>query len=222
MIDGWVAVPILPMWHSETRQSLRSCRGRGLFAPFGLCGKLSAKTCVTDKESKPSPSRSAICFCEVLLSVSYVESNLLNGEEVVYRARLHRIVFAPSVVLGAFALLLVLIGATSQDAAPIAGIGAFLLLCAGLLALEAYIKVSTSEFAVTNRRVLIKVGLLRRTSLELLLPKVESIAVDQGLFGRMLDFGTIGIRGTGGSREGFANIAAPLEFRRQVQALLPE
>ncbi len=70
---------------------------------------------------------------------------------------------------------------------------------------------------MTTRRVLIKVGVLRRRSLELLLSKVESIGVDQGIVGRLLGYGTIIVTGTGGTKEPFRMIAAPLEFRRMVQ-----
>ena len=78
----------------------------------------------------------------------------------------------------------------------------------------------SSEFAVTNKRVLIKVGLIRRHSLELLLQKVEGIGVDQTLTGRILGYGTITVTGTGGTRESFQRISRPLEFRRQVQGSL--
>ena len=74
----------------------------------------------------------------------------------------------------------------------------------------------TSEFAVTNGRVLIKVGLLRRRSVEILLSKVEAIGVDQPLIGRMLDYGSLTIGGTGGTKELFHRIQAPLEFRKKL------
>jgi uncharacterized membrane protein YdbT with pleckstrin-like domain len=67
---------------------------------------------------------------------------------------------------------------------------------------------------------LIKVGLIRRHSLELLLQKVEGIGVDQGILGRILGYGTITVSGVGGTQEAFRMISNPLEFRRQVQASL--
>ena len=83
--------------------------------------------------------------------------------------------------------------------------------------LIAVIERRTSEFAVTNKRVLIKTGLIRRHSLETLLSKIESIGVDQSILGRILGFGTIVISGTGGSKEPFHRIADPMMFRRRVQ-----
>jgi uncharacterized membrane protein YdbT with pleckstrin-like domain len=71
--------------------------------------------------------------------------------------------------------------------------------------------------AVTSKRVIMKVGLLRKRTVELFLPKVESVRVEQGLLGRMLRYGDIVVRGTGGTAEPFKNVRLPLEFRRQVQ-----
>lgn len=153
--------------------------------------------------------------------MGFIESNLLKGEEIIYRARLHPIVYAPAITLCGVGLIVLILSVVSNAPVGIL-LGAVALFLAAFFGLSAYIDVSTSEFAVTNRRVLIKIGWLRRKSLELLLPKVEGIAVDQSLLGRMLNFGTIGVRGTGGSREPFPNISEPLEFRRQVQELLPE
>jgi uncharacterized membrane protein YdbT with pleckstrin-like domain len=99
-----------------------------------------------------------------------------------------------------------------------ATVGAVLLVCAVTpLAITSLIARATSEFAITNKRVLIKTGWIRRYSLETLLTKVESIRVDQSVLGRMLDYGTVIINGTGGSKESFHKIAEPMMFRRRVQ-----
>jgi uncharacterized membrane protein YdbT with pleckstrin-like domain len=87
-----------------------------------------------------------------------------------------------------------------------------------IIGVERWIRFSASEFAVTNRRVLIKVGVIRRHSVELLLEKVEGIGIEQSMTGRLLNFGSIIVTGTGGTKETFHEISAPLEFRRQVQA----
>jgi uncharacterized membrane protein YdbT with pleckstrin-like domain len=79
------------------------------------------------------------------------------------------------------------------------------------------IRLMATEVAVSNRRVLIKTGLFSRKSIEVLLPKVKSIGVDESLFGRMLGYGSVIVRGTGGTFETFDKIAHPNELRRQVQ-----
>src|ERR1700740_960972 len=70
---------------------------------------------------------------------------------------------------------------------------------------------------VTNRRVVIKPGLMSRKTIEMLLNKVESIEVSETTGGRMLGYGTIVMIGTGGTSEPFREVAHPLEFRNQVQ-----
>jgi len=75
---------------------------------------------------------------------------------------------------------------------------------------------ATSEFAVTNRRVIIKVGLVWRKTVEMNLEKVESIGVEQTVLGRILGYGTIVVVGTGGTNEPFPRIADPMGFRRAV------
>ena len=78
----------------------------------------------------------------------------------------------------------------------------------------------TSEFVITNKRVIVKVGLIYRHTLELNLQRVESVSVDQSIVGRVLGYGTITIIGTGGTREPFHRIADPLEFRKAVEEQL--
>jgi len=144
--------------------------------------------------------------------MGYVDSNLLPNEQITYRAKLHRIIYAlPAVILVAAIL------------AGFAGgwiAGAVIGVIALVLFVPPWIKSVSSEFAITNKRVLIKVGLIRRHSLELLLQKVEGIGVDQGILGRILGYGTITVSGVGGTKEAFRMISDPLEFRRQVQASL--
>jgi uncharacterized membrane protein YdbT with pleckstrin-like domain len=144
--------------------------------------------------------------------MGYVESNLLPNEQITYRARLHRVIYLFPLCVLTIAFLIALAGGWMAGGV-VAVIGLLLLL-------PPWIRSSSSEFAITNKRVLIKVGLIRRHSLELLLQKVEGIGVDQGILGRILGYGTITVSGVGGTKEAFRMISNPLEFRRQVQASL--
>jgi uncharacterized membrane protein YdbT with pleckstrin-like domain len=142
--------------------------------------------------------------------MSYVDSNLLPGEKVVARARLHKIVFLAPVMFGTFAL--------ASYASGAAGGGNFFLLLALIVGGASAVRYFTSEFAVTDKRVIIKVGALSTRSLELLRSKIEGIIVNQDLTGRMWGYGTIVVTGTGGTKEAFKLIASPFEFRRAIQA----
>jgi uncharacterized membrane protein YdbT with pleckstrin-like domain len=77
----------------------------------------------------------------------------------------------------------------------------------------------TDEFAITNKRVVIKTGLISRKTVELNLNKIESVNVDQTIMGRIFGFGNITIIGIGGTHEFFVNIRKPLEFRKKFQEL---
>jgi hypothetical protein len=147
--------------------------------------------------------------------VSYADQNLIPGEQVLYQTGLHWIVFAPPVFFAAiFGLIGLLLMLLMQGTG---GVGFFFLVFAGLFILAGYLTRKATEIAVTNKRIVIKTGILNRRTLELLLSKVESIGVEEGLLGRMLGYGSVVVRGTGGTPEPFHDVTNPLEFRRQVQ-----
>ena len=145
--------------------------------------------------------------------MGYVEDQLLPGERVKYRAHLHKLIF----ILPVLFALLAIVGAVVSFAANNAWLGIALLVLGAIPMLIALIKYTSSEFAVTDKRVIIKVGFIKRRTLETMLGKVEGIGVEQGILGRLFGFGTMTVTGTGGTKEPFPNIARPLEFRRQVQ-----
>ena len=150
--------------------------------------------------------------------MSYVKDNLMPGEEIMYRAHLHWVIYLRAMLLALLGVALVIAGFWQPDFHVLVYPGALVLVVAVLAWLAQWVKSWSSEFAVTNKRVIIKVGLVRRDTLELLLSKVESIGVDQTVTGRIVGYGTIVVVGTGGTREPFRNIARPLDFRKHVQA----
>ncbi len=77
----------------------------------------------------------------------------------------------------------------------------------------------TDEFVITNKRIVVKTGFISRKTLEMNLSKIETVHVDQSILGRILNYGTITIIGTGGTRESFPLIDDPLKFRKRFQEL---
>jgi uncharacterized membrane protein YdbT with pleckstrin-like domain len=144
---------------------------------------------------------------------SYVNSHLDPDERVVYEARIHWIVYLGSMFPLGAGLVLAIPG--SNYVTPWGGLALILVGVIGLVG--AYIRSVTSEFAVTNRRVIVKTGFLSRRTIELNMSKVESIQVEQGIFARLLNYGTITVVGTGGTHEPFSLIDDPLAFRHAVQ-----
>jgi uncharacterized membrane protein YdbT with pleckstrin-like domain len=143
--------------------------------------------------------------------MGYVEANLMNGEKVIYRGKLHWAVFLGPVITFIVAIICFIIGGDTVAA------GSLFAVIAVVAGIGSFIDYKTSEFAITNKRVIVKVGFIRRKSLEVLLNKVEGIQVSQGIWGRILGFGSITVSGTGGTKDPFHKIEAPLEFRKRAQ-----
>jgi uncharacterized membrane protein YdbT with pleckstrin-like domain len=125
---------------------------------------------------------------------------------------------------GIFALLILLffavpVGLGVQDGPSGSPAGWLALFLPVLMVLPAVVVYITSELVITDNRVLIKVGFIQRRTLEMFISKIESVAVNQGILGRLLDYGTVTIRGTGGSAEPFKTIAHPIQFRNIVQRI---
>lgn len=79
----------------------------------------------------------------------------------------------------------------------------------------AILNVMTTELALTNKRVIAKFGFIRRQTIEININRIESISVNQGFWGRIFNYGSIVVRGTGGSHAPIPYIARPMEFRQQ-------
>jgi uncharacterized membrane protein YdbT with pleckstrin-like domain len=150
--------------------------------------------------------------------VSYVEKNLLPGETVDYRAHLHPIIFLQPAFFGLIGLSFVVFSFVNVELPYFWMLGAVFLIYAAGVGIDRAVHYASSEFAVTNKRVVIKVGFIYRKTLDMVLAKVEAIHVDQSILGRILNYGTIVVSGTGGTNQPFKSITNPLEFRRQVQS----
>jgi uncharacterized membrane protein YdbT with pleckstrin-like domain len=126
--------------------------------------------------------------------VSYIDESLIEGETILHRARVSWWAVWGYLVLGVVLLVVV--------------VGLYFLAVA-------WVKVRSTEIAITNRRVIAKFGFIKRHTVEINLEKVEALKVEQGFFGRVLNYGTIFISGAGTSVAPIADIADPLVFRRK-------
>lgn len=158
--------------------------------------------------------------------MSYVKKVLEIDEQILYRAPVHWSVYLPS--LGLLILGAGLIGwfvPIYQNGGRdfVAGILAILGLAAVVASpyyfVKAFIERRTTELVITNRRVIAKTGLIRRKTWEINAAKVEGVEVDQTIFGRLLGYGTVQVKGTGGGIAPVRNIDNPVTFRRHVTAL---
>jgi len=152
----------------------------------------------------------------------YVRRVLQPGETIVYATKLHWLIYVQTILLLIACLIIAGAGLFTSDNQSItlaleiaAIIFAVLALSTGL---RAFIRRATTELAVTDHRVIYKSGLLSRHTIEMNRDKVESVDVDQSLLGRIFGYGTVIVRGTGGSLEPIRNIGDPLTFRSHITA----
>ena len=152
--------------------------------------------------------------------MSYVRKVLLPGEQVVYETGLHWLVYGRAILFFVIAAVLALASAYApSDSQPLVLIVAGAAALVGLLLFGiAAIRRRSTELAVTDQRVVFKRGLIARHTIEMNRSKVESVDVDQTLLGRILGYGTVRVRGTGGSLEPLAAISDPLAFRSYITA----
>jgi uncharacterized membrane protein YdbT with pleckstrin-like domain len=156
-----------------------------------------------------------------LQAMRYVARVLQPDETVVLHTHLHPIIYLYALwyVLITIALFIASYQVNSVEIHIILQVAALIfLLFAAAAWLRAAIRQWTTELAVTDRRVIYKSGLISRHTLEMNRSKIESVDVDQSLLGRVLSFGTIVVRGTGGSLEPIRLVRDPLHFRSCITA----
>lgn len=127
--------------------------------------------------------------------MSYVESVLAPGERILYQGR---------------------VSAWSLFWYWVAGL---LLLAVGVglvIWIVAWVKMRTTELAVTSKRVIAKRGFIQRSTIEINTPRIESVQVDQSVMGRLLNYGTIVFSGAGTPQATITHISDPLGFRKAV------
>jgi uncharacterized membrane protein YdbT with pleckstrin-like domain len=95
-------------------------------------------------------------------------------------------------------------------AAAAVAVLALLLLC------TAWIRRRATEIVVTDRRVIFKRGLLSRHTVEMNVSKIETVDVEQGLSGRIWNYGTLLIRGTGAGFEPLVGVGEPIAIRNAI------
>ena len=125
---------------------------------------------------------------------SYVEGALVRDEQIVYLGHISLWSLSHLIVLGIVLL-------------PVVGIGLIFLI-------KAWVRYKTTELAITTKRVIVKFGFIRRSTVEINISKVESIQVDQEILGRMFNFGTLIIAGAGTPQAPIPGISEPMEFRK--------
>ena len=138
--------------------------------------------------------------------MSYINKSIGADERLVASAKIHWVALVYPTIL------LILGVATLQFY-----VGYFFLFAASFQLLGAIVHRTTTDLAVTNKKLIAKWGLFRRQTIEQRIGKIDTIQVDQGIMGRLLNYGSITVTGSGFAPTPIKTIADPLAFRRAVE-----
>jgi uncharacterized membrane protein YdbT with pleckstrin-like domain len=133
---------------------------------------------------------------------SYIEDSLIKDEKIEYRAHISLWSLAPLILIGIILLFSFFIG----------------IICFVM----AFIQYKSTEIAITNKRIIAKFGFISRRTIEINLPKVESVQVGQGVLGRMFNYGSLIISGAGSPKALIPGIANPMEFRKTFNQMVED
>ena len=161
--------------------------------------------------------------------VKYIESTLIEGEEILFSPEIHPMAYFIPVIRLAFYILIGLILCfvlgdepfDTPDKLRTLGIMLGLLgvfeLC---FLVYNYLYYSRMEMAVTNKRVVCKTGIIGVNSEELQWNRIESIEIRQGIIGRLLNYGDVNFSGTGVSFVRFDTVKNPRMVKAKAAEIL--
>ncbi len=151
----------------------------------------------------------------------YIDEILQPDEKLLYSTTVHWIIYLPGLLALAVALASAIYATRVENYAGMLSLLA-LAIFSGLYGLidvaRAWFRRWTTEFDVTDRRVVHKSGFIQRRTIEMNMDKIESVDVNQTLLGRIFDYGEVVVRGVGESWEPIFTIGSPLKFRNHITA----
>ena len=147
--------------------------------------------------------------------MSFLDQNLLPGEEIIYRTKKHYIIFFTPALL--IIVACVFLFNSNHYVVKLAIFPAAAAVIAFLNQLLLYV---TSEFAVTNKRVRMREGFFVRHTKETRLATIADVQVDQNVLGQLLNYGSVSLQAFGGSEDPFTLLDKPNEFQKQLQLQL--
>jgi len=156
--------------------------------------------------------------------MAYISDNLNPRESIIHSARITLLALVPGAtllvlsVIGFFGGMLFGQRLTVEVLGGIVMSSMFMFPFALFDVLRTFVQVISTEYAITNQRVIVKTGLVRRTTSEVAIGKVEGISLSQSVLGRLVGYGTITVSGTGTQKAPFRYVANPMELRKQIQA----
>lgn|SRR5690606_1645513 len=131
--------------------------------------------------------------------MSYIQESLSEGERLETLFKLHWLAWMPMV--GWLLLGPITFGIT------------------WLVAIYEFLRLKNIEQGVTNKRVIHKRGIISRKTDEMKIASIETVEIDQGVFGRILGFGDVRVTGRGISDLLFRRIDDPMSVKRAIESI---
>lgn len=143
-----------------------------------------------------------------------VTETLKTENNIVYQAHLHLIIFFwPLIVLFATVYLAI--------AFPVLRLPSYIFgVCILLWLLVTGLTYLSSYLLIKHKQVILCTGILMRQTVDIPLSKIECIDIRQSIVGSFLDYGSLVITGTGGSRQVIHCLNKPLTCRRYIEQLM--
>ena len=155
--------------------------------------------------------------------MTYTEQTLVKDEKLTLMAKWHWLIWSHAIILLAIAIVFLAMTAMDDAFSDTSSLLAALFgICGFVKLLTTFIWVKTNEAAVTTKRVILKTGVISRSTFELNLQKVESVQVDQNILGRIFNYGSVTVLGTGRASRKINYILDPLSFRAKALAGMDE
>lgn len=154
-------------------------------------------------------------------TLSYIDETLGRNEKVLYRARIH-----PLFYIRIWVLFAIMTAAACWLAYAYRGqigvLTSIILFAASVIfCLDLIVPLWTLEIALTNLRVVRKQGFLARRTHDLAVSAIEEVNLRQSLLGRILNYGTIIVRGIGDAEDlVLARVSEPLAFRKEIASAM--
>ena len=131
--------------------------------------------------------------------MGYIQDSLSNGEEVRDLFKLHWFAKIPMIIWIILAI-------------PTLGITL-------IFAIWEWLKLRSIEQGVTNKRVILKRGIISRKSEEMKITSIETVEIIQGVMGRMFGYGDVKVTGRGISDLLFKKINDPMDVKRKIESV---
>jgi uncharacterized membrane protein YdbT with pleckstrin-like domain len=147
--------------------------------------------------------------------MSYIARSLCENETLHYRAHFHPLY---SVAAGGLLIAFLVFGALVYSSmAWVAGLAVLIGVATFLMIM---VPIWTTEIGVTNQRLIMKLGVLRRTTTELQVRSIEEVSLKQTLLGRLLNYGRIEVHGTGVDDLVLPAVADPIALQQAIQSAI--